>query len=1091
MWHRSESGEDANEAARDILEQVKAQQPQTGLADMRLPHAGLEISNSQQAAWDMLEHTEAQVGIADLPPHGAQIPSCGTESGEDANEAARDMLEQVKAQQPQTELADMRLPHAGLEISNSQQAAWDMLEHTEAQVGIADLPPHGNCNQALPLGDHDAAASCQIIIAAYEEAVHFAPNLHQVPQGGVGSKFVNLLAGLYQRFGVGATGDGLALKAAMVMTQLLLQQPVGCQNVREHRQHLERRLGLWEQGDVNNLMIEARTVQAQLKQRNHSSKSRHKAQDDARRFAKLVHEGKVGSSLRMLSDDTAKGVHMLDTEINGKSVREILSDKHPPAEPIQNSAVMPGEPPAPPHPTYFAAINRESIRQAAIDTQGAAGPSGMDAAAWRYLCTGFGSASDALCDALAGCARRLACEWVDPAAVDALVACRLIALEKDPVGVRPIGIGEVARRIMSRAILRVTKADIMGAVGCLQLCAGQESGIEAAIHALNAVFEQEETEGVLFADASNAFNRLNRSVCLLNVRHLCPPMADVLINTYRAPARLFVNGESITSSEGTTQGDPLAMAMYALGTLPLIREAAEANTIQAWYADDSTAASNLQRLRQWWAILVARGPAYGYYPNASKSVLLVKPRVLELAQELFADTAVQIRTDGYRHLGAVLGTEGYCQQYVQGKVASWCSEVRRLATYATSQPQAAYSALCQGLKHKWSFVARTIRHAASLMQPLEDAIHQDLIPALTGRPAPGQKLREVLALPCRQGGLGIIAPTTLGTDYSTSRAITEPLVANVLKQEPSMEGISQQLHRLKTAAKKDTRQKDTDHAKSLMSQLDPELLRTVQLAAEKGASSWLTCRPLRRHGFTLHKGAFRDALCMRYGWDPCRLPTTCACGKLFTPSHAMSCPIGGYPSLRHNEVRDLTAGFLNEVAHDVQVEPHLQPVTGERFTLRSTITDEQARLDVVASGLYGGRFERTFFDVRVFNPFASSNRKPTIAGSYKKHEDEKRRCYESRIINVEHASFVPVVFSTTGGQGKAAAALYARIAAMLADKRSEHFSVMMALIRTKLAFALVRAAVACLRGHRHKATRARAEELDYPASLAVAECNLS
>ena len=232
----------------------------------------------------------------------------------------------------------------------------------------------------------------------------------------------------------------------------------------------------------------------------------------------------------MVSDDTAKGVHMLDTEINGKSVREILSDKHPPAEPIQNSAVMPGEPPAPPHPTYFAAINRESIRQAAIDTQGAVGPSGMDAAAWRYLCTGFGSASDALCDALAGCARRLACGRVDPAAVDALVACRLIALEKDPVGVRPIGIGEVARRIMSRAILRVTKADIMGAVGCLELCAGQESGIEAAIHAMNAAFEQEEAEGVLFADASNAFNRLNRSVCLLNVRHLCPPPPQWLMS---------------------------------------------------------------------------------------------------------------------------------------------------------------------------------------------------------------------------------------------------------------------------------------------------------------------------------------------------------------------------------------------------------------------------------------------------------------------------------------------------------------------------------------------------------------------------------
>ena len=133
----------------------------------------------------------------------------------------------------------------------------------------------------------------------------------------------------------------------------------------------------------------------------------------------------------------------------------------------------------------------------------------------------------------------------------------------------------------------------------------------------------------------------------------------------------------------------------------------------------------------------------------------------------------------------------------------------------------------------------------------------------------------------------------------------------------------------------------------------------------------------------------------------------------------MLCVIGGYPSLRHNEVRDRTATLLRDIAHDVHGKPHLQPGTGERFSLRSTITAEQARLNVVVSGLHGGRFEKTFLDVRVFNPFALSNRKPMIAGSYRKHEEEKRRSYESRIINVEHASFIPVVFSTTGGQVKA------------------------------------------------------------------------
>ena len=138
----------------------------------------------------------------------------------------------------------------------------------------------------------------------------------------------------------------------------------------------------------------------------------------------------------------------------------------------------------------------------------------------------------------------------------------------------------------------------------------------------------------------------------------------------------------IWPGEGTTQGDPLAMVMYALGTLPLIREAAAANAVQASYADDSTAASKIIRLREWWSILETRGPAYGYYTNAAKSVLLVKPQFLNIAREVFADTEVRVTADGHRHLGAVLGTEQYRNQYVAQKAEQWCKEVKRLATYA-------------------------------------------------------------------------------------------------------------------------------------------------------------------------------------------------------------------------------------------------------------------------------------------------------------------------------------------------------------------------------------------------------------------------
>ena len=72
-------------------------------------------------------------------------------------------------------------------------------------------------------------------------------------------------------------------------------------------------------------------------------------------------------------------------------------------------------------------------------------------------------------------------------------------------------------------------------------------------------------------NANNAFNTINRKVFLHNVQIICPEIATYIRNCYLKPARLFVvGGIEISSDEGTTQGDPLAMPMYALGILPLL-----------------------------------------------------------------------------------------------------------------------------------------------------------------------------------------------------------------------------------------------------------------------------------------------------------------------------------------------------------------------------------------------------------------------------------------------------------------------------------------------------------------------------------------
>ena len=92
------------------------------------------------------------------------------------------------------------------------------------------------------------------------------------------------------------------------------------------------------------------------------------------------------------------------------------------------------------------------------------------------------------------------------------------------------------------------------------------------MHAVRSFFHSEETEALLLIDASNAFNSLNRETTLHNIQRLCPSLVTALINTYRAPSELYVDGDVLFSQEGTTQGDLLAMPMYTLATIPLIKK---------------------------------------------------------------------------------------------------------------------------------------------------------------------------------------------------------------------------------------------------------------------------------------------------------------------------------------------------------------------------------------------------------------------------------------------------------------------------------------------------------------------------------------
>ena len=127
-----------------------------------------------------------------------------------------------------------------------------------------------------------------------------------------------------------------------------------------------------------------------------------------------------------------------------------------------------------------------------MKTHGSHGPSSVDANEWRRWMSNFSQSSTSLCRTVARLVVRIATEEIDNEALMPYNACRLIPLDKNP-GVRPIGVGEVLRRIIGRTILRCVENDLMLLGKNQQLCLGQKCGIEHAIHSLRKQFETPET----------------------------------------------------------------------------------------------------------------------------------------------------------------------------------------------------------------------------------------------------------------------------------------------------------------------------------------------------------------------------------------------------------------------------------------------------------------------------------------------------------------------------------------------------------------------------------------------------------------------
>ena len=205
-----------------------------------------------------------------------------------------------------------------------------------------------------------------------------------------------------------------------------------------------------------------------------------------------------------------------------------------------------------------------------------------------------------------------------------------------------------------------------------------------------------------------------------------------------------------------------------------------------------------------------------------------------------------------------------------------------LSGFADSQPHAAYSVFTHGLSSKWLYLCRTVRH----LQPLESTIRFNLLPPLTGKDPPNDQLRNLFALPARYGGLGIVPPSSQSLEFDNSYRLSQPLISLILSQdtEYTYELYCEQMN-IKNSIRSMRSSLLNEVSSTVRESLSNDLQYAMDLAQEKGASNWLTTLPIREHGFTLHKGDFRDALALRYGWTPTHCPSHCPCGTSFSVCH--------------------------------------------------------------------------------------------------------------------------------------------------------------------------------------------------------------
>eukprot|EP00804_Cyclotella_cryptica_P004744 CCRYP_016226-RG/>CCRYP_016226-RG protein AED:0.29 eAED:0.29 QI:0/-1/0/1/-1/1/1/0/415 len=398
-------------------------------------------------------------------------------------------------------------------------------------------------------------------------------------------------------------------------------------------------------------------------------------------------------------------------------------------------------------------------------------------------------------------------------------------------------------------------------------------------------------------------------------------------------------------------------------------------------------------------------------------------------------------------------------------------------------PQSAYAGLVNCLQAEWQYLCRVEPGVGPHLEPVEEALRTQFIPALFGGQDPiSNELRLLIAQGVKQGGLAIRNPVREAerlhqTSTEATSLLVESLVSNSQLDNEAHLGC---VRGAGNAGRKARIEDGKAVVEDISQRRGPKVRKRLERMMETGA--WLTAIPDRMSGTELSLQEWHDNISLRYGMVPRGLPRKCdGCGAGFTVEHGLNCKKGGLVSLRHNDVRDEWAHLCGLALGESRVttEPLIFYGDGMRTQPGSATMPMATRLErrpEEMSALMASGSELAPLSLMSGSPIRMPSHMVTaLLQSFLSFAREKRDKYEEACLE-RRKDFTPLCYSVDGMPCEAARSAERRLASLLAVKWDRQYSEMVNFIRTRMSLSVVRSNTLLLRSERAHSWKRRAPE---------------